>query len=587
MLVVISASLFGLTRRASSRPGHAARQVMLGVMAGMAVVVFAVIAGQVTGNSPVAAFDRAFASALHESARPGWQKFFRTVTTAGIGWVLGVAAGIVGLWLLVRRHYTLAVAWAVAQLGTLALVRGVKAIVLRTRPDLFETHLVESGWSFPSGHVARTLAFCAMAVYLVARLSRSWRATTIAAAVAVAWSLLMAFSRLYLGVHYPSDVTAALVLAAAWVAVCVSGAEAAMRGRDSGSPGSVTVLASPSNVANTTGIPSDERRPGESLSPALRDFPIVRLLAYYAGLVLIAVTLARFVPGFRQAFFAPLADVVASKSDAVLRPETAAPAPPWPGIFGRGLLALTAMLAALAATLPVAWALKHTRKLRYDPSLVQTLIVLPIVVCGVVLVVKNSLALAFALAGIVAGVRFRQKLDEPEQAVYVLLALGIGLATGVQALDIALIMSLVFTVVVLTFWRFDIGDIFSGGRGAQLAIGDPRLLRDVAMDPTPASAELDAAVNAGLKPEGILVIRAPHPDEARRAIEVVLGRMAKQWQMGEPVIDPAGGPARIEIPLQLREKQDPSELIAEIEARLLEHITAAEYIPIGNTGDID
>jgi hypothetical protein len=341
-------------------------------------------------------------------------------------------------------------------------------------------------------------------------------------------------------------------------------------------------------VANTTGIPaSNDRRPGESLRPALRDFPIIRLLAYYAVLVLVAVALARLVPGFRQAFFAPLAEVVATKSDAVLHPEAAAPAPPWPGIFGRGLLALTAMLAALAVALPVAWTLKHTRKLRYDPSLVQTLIVLPIVVCGVVLVVKNSLALAFALAGIVAGVRFRQKLDEPEQAVYVLLALGIGLATGVQALDIALIMSLVFTVVVLTFWRFDLGDIFSGGRGAQLAIGDPRLLRDVAMDPATVSAELDAAVNAGLKPEGILVIRAPNPDEARRAIEVVLGRMAKQWQMGEPVIDPSGGPARIEIPLQLREKQDPSELIAEIEARLLEHITAAEYIPIGNAGDLD
>ena len=81
---------------------------------------------------------------------------------------------------------------------------------------------------------------------------------------------------------------------------------------------------------------------------------------------------------------------------------------------------------ALGMTLPVAWSLKHTRKLRYDPSLVYTLIILPIVVAGIVLVVKNSLALAFSLAGIVAGVRFRQKLEEPEQAVYVLLALGIG-----------------------------------------------------------------------------------------------------------------------------------------------------------------
>src|SRR5690606_33056457 len=116
----------------------------------------------------------------------------------------------------------------------------------------------------------------------------------------------------------------------------------------------------------------------------------------------------------------------------------------------------------------------HTRRLRYDPSLVQTMIVLPIVVAGVVLVVKNSLALAFALAGIVAGVRFRQKLNEPKDAVYVLLSLGLGLAAAVHALDIALALSLAFNLVVLGLWRFDYGTMT--GTGAVLSMGDTDLL---------------------------------------------------------------------------------------------------------------
>src|SRR5690606_19871631 len=116
------------------------------------------------------------------------------------------------------------------------------------------------------------------------------------------------------------------------------------------------------------------------------------------------------------------------------------------GEGGRLFLAAIAGIGALLLALPVAGVHMFTRRLRYDPSLVQAIIVLPIVVAGVVMVVKNSLPLAFALAGIVAGVRFRQKLEEPEDAVYVLLSLGIGLAAGVQALDVALAVSLLFNL---------------------------------------------------------------------------------------------------------------------------------------------
>jgi hypothetical protein len=325
-----------------------------------------------------------------------------------------------------------------------------------------------------------------------------------------------------------------------------------------------------------------------------RLFPVVRLLLYYGALVLVGGLLIAFVPGFRDALVAPIAVPPSSTIDELVtggHPTVTGPALPWPGLGGRGALAFTAMVWALAMALPVAWCLKHTRQLRYDPSLVQTLIVLPIVVSGVVLVVKNSLPLAFALAGIVAGVRFRQKLDEPEQAVYVLLALGIGLAAGVQALDVALVLSMTFSLVVLTLWRYDIGAVFQGGRGAQFAIGDARLLLSTLSDTRREAKERAAAIADGLKADGMLVVRAEDPAAARQGIEIVLGRMASAWRITDPVTGGnrggKAGLARFEVLLQLKKDGDPAELIAELEARWSERITAAEYIPFGDSNDDD
>ena len=324
-----------------------------------------------------------------------------------------------------------------------------------------------------------------------------------------------------------------------------------------------------------------------ALGPQLemkRTLPAVRLLLYYVGIVTIASVLIAFVPGFRDALVAPLASAPLSQIDDLATGKQAVvpgPSSPWPGLFGRGALTLTAILWALAMSAPVVWVLMRTRRLRYDPSLVNTLIVLPIVVAGVVLIVKNSLALAFALAGIVAGVRFRQSLEEPEEAVYVLLALGIGLAAGVQALDIALVMSMTFNVVVLTIWRFDLGDIYAKGRGAQLAIGDVSFHTTAEREAVRRTVEQDASLTDGIKPDGMLIVRAHDMSAGRRALETVVGRLASEWRIGDPIRD-GKGPARIQAVVRLKEKVEPAELVAELEARWSEHITAAEFVPLSS-----
>ncbi len=72
--------------------------------------------------------------------------------------------------------------------------------------------------------------------------------------------------------------------------------------------------------------------------------------------------------------------------------------------------------------------------------------------------VHNSLALAFSLGGIVAVVRFRNTLKSTGDALYILVAIGIGLAAGVGAMEIAIVMSVAFNYCFLILWISDYGE---------------------------------------------------------------------------------------------------------------------------------
>jgi len=105
--------------------------------------------------------------------------------------------------------------------------------------------------------------------------------------------------------------------------------------------------------------------------------------------------------------------------------------------------------------LPVSWVHKGIyRGGEHDHSLDETTLILPGVVASIVMVVQYSLALAFALAGIVAGVQFRRALQDTFDALFILVAIGTGIAAGVGALEVAVVMSLFFcyaTVYVVCF----------------------------------------------------------------------------------------------------------------------------------------
>jgi len=103
---------------------------------------------------------------------------------------------------------------------------------------------------------------------------------------------------------------------------------------------------------------------------------------------------------------------------------------------------------------PVAWVYMGARRRRgREQSFVMTLLLLPLAVAGIVIVVENSLALAFSLAGIVAGVRFRLTLDDTLDAIYIFMSIGVGLAAGIGAMEIAVVLSMFFNFSVVLLWQ--------------------------------------------------------------------------------------------------------------------------------------
>jgi hypothetical protein len=123
-----------------------------------------------------------------------------------------------------------------------------------------------------------------------------------------------------------------------------------------------------------------------------------------------------------------------------------------------------ASIGALILTVPVSWAYFITsRARRIDQSFLQTIIILPVVVTGIAMIVLNSLALAFSLAGIVAAVRFRFSLSQPSDAMYIFVAIGIGLGSGIGALGVAAVISAAFVFATLIIWKLEYGKTLSGG----------------------------------------------------------------------------------------------------------------------------
>lgn len=168
-------------------------------------------------------FDAVVRDALHSLATPGLTRFFETVTWFGSELFL-VPFGIFAFWRLAaagRKHA--AALFALAALGGEILDEVLKLAFHRGRPIPFFGYPLPPSYSFPSGHSMLSACFFGvLAAVLTARMpSRGKRAAIWIAAAAL--SLLIGLSRIYLGVHYPSDVAAGFCAAVIWVVAVRAG----------------------------------------------------------------------------------------------------------------------------------------------------------------------------------------------------------------------------------------------------------------------------------------------------------------------------------------------------------------------------
>lgn len=101
----------------------------------------------------------------------------------------------------------------------------LKSFFVRSRPDLAEALRQAHGYSFPSGHAMGTTIVMAALSYLAMRATASWSLRSAALSVATTLVILISFSRIYLGVHWASDIAAGIAAGAIWVAATTLGYE--------------------------------------------------------------------------------------------------------------------------------------------------------------------------------------------------------------------------------------------------------------------------------------------------------------------------------------------------------------------------
>jgi membrane-associated phospholipid phosphatase len=189
---------------------------------------FGAIAEEVA-EGDTASSDQRVADWLHGRATDPFTDVFRTFTWTGNGGFLAIVVLFAAVLLWRRGFVTDALFVVFAFAGAEVITFGMKQGFRRERPFYEDPLATASSFSFPSGHALVSLAVYGAIALVIARRVRSRRVAAAVLAVAAVWVLAIGFSRLYLGVHFLSDVVAGLAAGAAWLALLYLALEAGGR----------------------------------------------------------------------------------------------------------------------------------------------------------------------------------------------------------------------------------------------------------------------------------------------------------------------------------------------------------------------
>jgi undecaprenyl-diphosphatase len=175
------------------------------------------------------AFDNAVRDGVHLLAGTGMTRFMQAVSFVGGPTVLGPVGGVVAIWFFSKGWYRAAVLMVITLAGGALLDSVLKSGFHRARPEAFFAYPLPRSYSFPSGHAM--FGFCFFTV-LAALLSPRLRFPSRRPALwicAIIAAFLVGLSRVYLGVHYPSDVVAGWGAGFVWVVIVAFGDRVAHR----------------------------------------------------------------------------------------------------------------------------------------------------------------------------------------------------------------------------------------------------------------------------------------------------------------------------------------------------------------------
>jgi undecaprenyl-diphosphatase len=197
-----------------------------------ALWLFAGVTEDVVHHDPLTRFDLTLTTMFRAHATPLGDRIFSIVSALGSPVAMAIVGAGGALLLLVRRNWLVLAAWVAAFGGAGLLTIVLKNLIQRPRPVGAEEFVFGTTYSFPSGHALGSLVGYGMLAYVIgsswAETSRARLRLVIATAVLV---IAIGLSRLYLGVHYFSDVVAGYAVGVLWLSVCISGLQVAQRRR--------------------------------------------------------------------------------------------------------------------------------------------------------------------------------------------------------------------------------------------------------------------------------------------------------------------------------------------------------------------
>jgi undecaprenyl-diphosphatase len=203
-----------------------------GALLALCVLAFAALAADLRWSGPVTRADVGISSWFHSHTQPAFTAVMRAVSALHGTLAICLMVLCAAAWLAWRRRSAWLSLLVLCVPGGLLLNASVKHVFERARPAFDPPVTYLASYSFPSGHTAGATLWWGFALlwWFSFEPRRARRAA--AAALAAAMVLLTALSRIYLGMHYPSDVLAAVVEGVAWLVLCVAAARALERARD-------------------------------------------------------------------------------------------------------------------------------------------------------------------------------------------------------------------------------------------------------------------------------------------------------------------------------------------------------------------